>query len=174
MFSAVKDRYLNNVIYLSLYKFAIIGCGKIALRHAEQIARVGSLVAVCDIEISKADTLAHQYNASSFDNIHALLASAQFDIAVICTPNGLHAEHSIACLRHGVHVICEKPMAIKAADCVKMIEAAETARRNLFVVKQNRFNPPVAALKEKLNAGALGRIYSMQLNCFWNRSEALL
>ncbi len=154
------------------YKFAIIGCGRIAQRHAEQIARVGSLVAVCDIEQEKAAALAHAYGAVPFYNIQSLLSSSKFDIAVICSPNGLHAEHSILCLQAGVHVICEKPMAIKVEDCAKMIDASEKAARNLFIVKQNRFNPPVTALKEKLNEGAIGKIFSMQLNCFWNRKEA--
>ena len=60
-------------------------------------------------------------------------------------------------------------MAIKVADCHAMLEAAEAAERYLFIVKQNRFNPPVVAVKQQLDAGALGKIYSMQLNCFWHR-----
>ena len=124
---------------------------------------------MCDIVVSKAEAIAGQHNAKSFDNIHSLLTSSKFDIAVVCTPNGLHAEHSIQCLQAGVHVICEKPMALTAADCLKMIQASEEAGKKLFVVKQNRFNPPVAALKEKLNQHALGKIFSMQLNCFGNR-----
>lgn len=155
-----------------LYKFAIIGCGRIAKRHAEQIARVGKLVGVCDIVNEKADVLAAQYEAGPFYSLDSLLCSPlDFDIAVICTPNGLHAEHSIACLRAGLHVICEKPMALTVEDCTKMIDAAEAAGKKLFIVKQNRFNPPVVALKEKLDQEALGNIFSMQLNCFWNRSK---
>ncbi len=91
---------------------------------------------------------------------------------MICTPNGLHAQQSIQCLQEGAHVICEKPMALEVADCNKMIYASEQAARNLFVVKQNRFNPPVIALKNEMNNGALGKIFSMQLNCFWNRDAA--
>ncbi len=158
---------------MSLYKFAMIGCGRIAQRHAEQIARIGKLVGVCDVITANVDAFVNQYDARAFYNIDDLLSSSlEFDIAVICTPNGLHAEHSITCLRVGLHVICEKPMALTVQDCTKMIDAAETAGKKLFIVKQNRFNPPVAALKEKLDQHALGRIFSMQLNCFWNRSEA--
>ena len=91
------------------------------------------------------------------------------DVAVICTPNGLHAQHSIFSLRAGCHVLCEKPMAIKSADCMKMIQQAEKAGRHLFIVKQNRFNPPVVAVKALLDEKKLGNIYSLQLNCFWNR-----
>ncbi|HEX2722029.1 MAG TPA: Gfo/Idh/MocA family oxidoreductase, partial [Gemmatimonadaceae bacterium] len=73
-------------------------------------------------------------------------------------------------LDKGIHVVCEKPMAISVADCGRMIQAAERASRSLFIVKQNRFNPPVAAVKELLDSGKLGQIYSVQLNCFWNRN----
>jgi predicted dehydrogenase len=92
------------------------------------------------------------------------------DVLVVSTPNGLHAEHSIMGLNNGLHVLCEKPMAIKKADCCKMIEAAERNQKKLFIVKQNRFNPPVAAVKELLSKDSLGKIYSIQLNCFWNRN----
>jgi predicted dehydrogenase len=84
----------------------------------------------------------------------------------------LHAKHTIAALRAGSHVLCEKPMAISVADCGAMIQAAEIANRRLFIVKQNRFNPPVAAVKKLLDEGRLGKIFSVQLNCFWNRDAA--
>ena len=60
-------------------------------------------------------------------------------------------------------------MAINSSDCLMMIEEAEKAGKHLFVVKQNRFNPPVVAVKKLLDEKKLGSIYSMQLNCFWNR-----
>jgi UDP-N-acetyl-2-amino-2-deoxyglucuronate dehydrogenase len=89
----------------------------------------------------------------------------------ICTPNGLHAEHSIKALRAGRHVVCEKPMALSSNDCNRMIEESLIAQKYLFVVKQNRFNPPVQKLKEIIDEGHLGKIYSAQLNCFWNRGN---
>lgn len=94
------------------------------------------------------------------------------DVIVVCTPNGLHAEHSIAALNAGHHVLCEKPMAIHSQDCLRMIEAAERSGKQLLIVKQNRFNPPVAAVKKALDENRLGKIYSIQLNCFWNRDSA--
>lgn len=152
------------------FQFAIIGCGNIGKRHAEQIQRVGKLVAVCDIVKSKAEELGKTHNADVFSSIEELLAdNKKIDVAVICTPNGLHAQHSIISLWAGCHVLCEKPMAIKSSDCRMMIGAAEKAGKLLFVVKQNRFNPPVAAVKKLLDEKKLGNIYSIQLNCFWNR-----
>ena len=150
--------------------FAIIGCGNIAKRHAEQIQSIGKLTAVCDILKPKAYELGKKYNADVFESIEELFsAKDNIDVSVICTPNGLHARHSIYSLKAGCHVLCEKPMAVKSADCLAMMQEAEKASRHLFIVKQNRFNPPVVVVKKILDEKKLGTIYSMQLNCFWNR-----
>ena len=151
-------------------QFAIVGCGNIGKRHAEQIHSVGKLVAVCDIIRSKAEELGKKYKTEAFFSIEELFANKKnIDVAVICTPNGLHAQHSIASLQAGCHVLCEKPMAINSGDCRMMIQQAEKAGKHLFVVKQNRFNPPVVGVKKLLDEKKLGNIYSIQLNCFWNR-----
>jgi len=152
-------------------RFAILGCGRIAQRHAEQIAQRGELVAVCDVVKEKADALAAQYNAAACYSEEELFQYRQTDVVAVCTPNGWHAAHSIAALQNGFHVLCEKPMAIRTADCREMINAAAAANRQLFIVKQNRYNPPVAALKKLLDENKLGKIYSLQLNCFWNRNH---
>lgn len=151
-------------------KFAIIGCGRIAERHALQISRMAKLVAVCDIDIEKAKSLANTYNTVYFDNAQAMLDTMpEIEIVSICTPNYLHAEHSILALNYGKHVLCEKPLAINVTYAQKMIEAAVLNHKKLFVVKQNRYNPPIVALKTLLNDGKLGKINSFQINCFWNR-----
>ena len=154
-------------------KFAIIGCGRIAQRHAEHIHRLGLLVATCDIIQSKADSLATKYAAKSYNSIEDLLANeTSIDVVSICTPNGLHATHSISALNAGFHVLVEKPMAITLEDCDMMIEAATRNGKHLFAIKQNRYNPPVVAVKEAIDKGRLGKIYSLQLSCFWNRDAA--
>jgi UDP-N-acetyl-2-amino-2-deoxyglucuronate dehydrogenase len=150
--------------------FAIIGCGRIAKRHAEQILKVGKLVAVCDVVVEKANELGAVYKANVYDSIEKLLENEQsIDVVAICTPNGLHAEHSILALQASKNVLCEKPLCIHANDGEKMIAAAKAANKKLFVVKQNRYNPPIAFLKELIDANTLGKIYSFQINCFWNR-----
>jgi UDP-N-acetyl-2-amino-2-deoxyglucuronate dehydrogenase len=151
--------------------FAIIGCGRIAQRHAEHIATKGNLNAVCDIDLEKAVKLAEKYSATAYQNLEDLLvAEKDVDVISICSPNGLHAQHSIKALNAGFHVLCEKPMAINVNDCGEMIKAAEKNNRRLFAIKQNRFNPPVVAVKEAIDRGSLGKIYSVQLSCFWNRN----
>ncbi len=153
--------------------FAIIGCGRIAKRHAEQIVMHGKLTAICDIIPHKADELAKLYQAKAYYSIEELLKhETALHIVSICTPNGLHASHSILALEAGYHVLCEKPLCINVEDGKKMIAAAEKVGKKLFVVKQNRYNPPVKFLKELILNGSLGKIYSFQINCFWNRPEA--
>ncbi|MFV8346796.1 Gfo/Idh/MocA family protein [Flavobacterium sp. ZB4P13] len=153
--------------------FAIIGCGRIAQRHAEHINNNGNLVAVCDIDNEKSDLLAEKYEAKAFYSIEEMLNSddLNIDVVAVCSPNGLHSNHSILSLKSGYHVICEKPMAINVSDCGDMIQVAEKANKRLFAIKQNRFNPPVAAVKQAIDEGKLGKIYSVQLSCFWNRND---
>lgn len=152
-------------------RFALVGCGRIAQRHAEHIKNYGTLSTVCDIELIKAKKLGEKYNARYYSNIEEMLKNENenIDVVTICSPNGLHAEHSILSLNTGFHVLCEKPMAINVHDCGEMIKAAESANKRLFAIKQNRFNPPVAELKKLIDNGTLGNIFSVQLSCFWNR-----
>lgn len=150
--------------------FALVGCGRIARRHAEQIIKVGRLAAVCDILYEPAFEMAQEYNANLYLSIEELLQNEPLvDVVVICTPNGLHAQHSILSLRANKHVLCEKPLCIHTADAKKMIAAAQDADRQLYIVKQNRYNPPVEAVKQLLKDDKLGKIFSFQINCFWNR-----
>jgi len=153
-------------------RFAIVGCGRIAQRHAEHIEKIGELAAVCDIVESKAVQLSEKYNSKYFFSLDTMLSELQnVDVISICSPNGLHASHSISALNAGFHVLCEKPMAISVADCGEMIKTAERNNKRLFAIKQNRFNPPVAAVKKAIDDNRLGKIYSVQLSCFWNRNE---
>ncbi len=152
-------------------KFGIIGCGRIAQRHAEHISKKGELVAVCDVVKEKADKLGSVHHARVYYSLEDLLQTEkQLDVVSICSPNGLHAEHAIKSLKAGIHVLCEKPMAINVYDCGEMIKAAEKTNKRLFAIKQNRFNPPVEAVKKALDEDRLGKIYSVQLSCFWNRN----
>jgi len=157
---------------LEKVKFGIIGCGRIAQRHAEHINNFGELKAVADIKLERAKELGEKYKCNIYNDIDSLLASEKkIDVISICTPNGLHAEHSIKALNAGFHVLCEKPMALTVQECKMMIKAAEDNNRKLFIVKQNRFNPPIAAIKKVIDEGRLGKILNVQLNCFWNRPE---
>lgn len=100
-----------------------------------------------------------------------LLLGPSADVACICTPNGLHAEHAIQCLEAGLHVVVEKPLALKVEEAEAIIAAAKLADRQVFGVMQNRYSPASAWLKAQLEQGALGQILQVHLTCFWNRDH---
>jgi predicted dehydrogenase len=152
-------------------RFGIIGCGRIAERHAEHINNQGELVAVCDIKQERLDFFKRKYKCNTYLDIDTLVEQEkEIDVISICTPNGLHPAHTIRALSHGFHVLCEKPMATSVMDAEKMINMALRANKRLFIVKQNRFNPPVQAVKRAIDNNKFGKIFSVQLNCFWNRN----
>ncbi len=152
--------------------FAIIGCGRIAGRHAEIIRNIANLSAVCDIKPNRAIEFSEKYKAPYFTSIETLLNEASdIDVVSICTPNSFHSVHTILSLKAGKNVLCEKPMAISTAECKKMMIESDISGKDLFIVKQNRFNPPVAALKQIIDEGKLGKILNVELNCFWNRND---
>ena len=153
-------------------RFAIIGCGRIAQRHAEHSVKKGKLVAVCDTDKERRNELAEKYACKAYTTLDELLQQEkELDLVSVCTPNALHAEQSIQVLKAGIHVLCEKPMAITVEDCERMIAASDKAKKHLFIVKQNRFNVPIAELKQIIDEGRLGKIVDVQLNCFWNRNN---
>jgi len=134
--------------------------------------RVGKLVSVCDIDKNKADDFGALYNSNAWYSIDDLLKQEkEIDVICVCTPNGLHAEHSIKSLQGGKHVLCEKPMCIAMEAAWSMIDTAHFFRRKLYIIKQNRFNAPIQFVKKLLDDGKLGKISSFQLNCFWNRPQ---
>ena len=156
-----------------MYQFALIGCGRISSRHAENIQRIGKLKAVCDIVPEKADLMAKQYDCKAYYSIDELLLKEQdIDILSICTPNGYHAEHAIKSLQAGLHVLCEKPLCLTSAAAWQIIETEKFCRRKLFVVKSNRYNPTLIQVKNLLENNTMGKVYSFHLSCLWNRPEA--
>jgi UDP-N-acetyl-2-amino-2-deoxyglucuronate dehydrogenase len=155
---------------LKKINFAVIGYGRIGKRHAAIIDgyETAKLVAVCDIkEDKKADV-----TVPFFNNIKALLnANLPIDVICICTPNGLHAEHALQVLEARKNVVIEKPMALKRADCEAIIFKSLQVSRQVFCVMQNRYSPPAQWLRKVLNNNLLGKIFMVQINCFWNRDD---
>ncbi len=153
-------------------RFAIVGFGNIGRRHAEHILHNEhtALVAVCDNNPHALTRV--PIGVPSYHDLGDLLLTQRFDVLCVCTPNYLHEAHTIAGLEAGVHTVVEKPMALSVAECNRMIAAAEAAGKTIFAVKQNRYNPPVQEVKRLLSTDSLGRIFLIQVNCFWNRSDA--
>ena len=154
-------------------QISLVGCGAIGKRHAQEIIQNNhKLAAVCDIDMHRAEEVSSMYNCPVFSDINSMIQQvSNIDVVSICTPNYLHAQQSIQCLQSGKHVLCEKPMAISTQDALDMLNASKQHGKKLLVVKQNRFNAPVKAVKQLLNEGKLGNIHSFQINCYWNRPE---
>lgn len=158
---------------MSKIKFGVIGQGHIGKRHAEMIRRNPSceLVAVCDI-LSKAELGLNDLREKFYSSPAELLAAhPEIEVINVCTPNGLHARHSLMALEAGKHVVCEKPMALSKSDCEQMIYKALQNNRYVFCVMQNRYSPPSVWLKKIVEEKIIGDIFIVQLNCYWNRDD---
>jgi predicted dehydrogenase len=155
---------------LKKINFAVIGYGRIGKRHAAIIDGYenAELVAVCDIKEEKKGSV----NVPFFKNIKELLnANLSIDVICICTPNGLHAEHALQVLEARKNVVIEKPMALKKVDCEAIIFKSLQVSKQVFCVMQNRYSPPAQWLYKVLNDSLLGKVYMVQINCFWNRDD---
>lgn len=159
-----------------MLKFALVGCGRIAKRHAELLGsgqiENARLVAVCDIVPEKANLIGEQFSVPWFTDMHLMMSECDVDVVVILTESGRHAEHVIAMAGYGKHIVVEKPMALTLTDADAMIETCEKAGIRLFVVKQNRFNVPVRKLREALDAGRFGKLVMGTVRVRWCRPQA--
>jgi UDP-N-acetyl-2-amino-2-deoxyglucuronate dehydrogenase len=153
-------------------KFAVVGCGHIGKRHAQVIEENPQAELAALIDIQKRELLNIQSDVPFFLSLKEFFESnITTDVVNIATPNGLHAQHAIECLQHDKHVVIEKPMTLQTADAIAIIDAAKRYGKQIFIVKQNRYSPPVAWLKKIVDEDILGKIFSVQMNCFWNRDE---
>ena len=159
-----------------MLNFALIGCGRIAKRHAELLGtgkiKGASLVAVCDIIEEKAKLIGEKYNVPYFTDIDEMLSSKiPIDVVSILTPSGLHAEHTIKVASYKKHIVVEKPMALTLSDADEMIKNCDINGCKLFVVKQNRFNIPVQKLREALESGRFGKLVLGTVRVRWCRTQ---
>jgi len=153
--------------------FALIGCGRIASRHADSLSEIkdARLVAVCDTIETRALNFAKKYNANSFVDYRRMLDDKNIDVINIATPSGLHAQMAIDALSSGKHVIVEKPLAMNLDQIDLIIECVHKTKRKLCVVLQNRFNPPVQELKAIIDAGKLGNTLLGNATVRWYRPQ---
>lgn len=152
----------------------LVGCGRISERHFEAIAaeRALRLAAVCDEEPARAAAAGARWGVPWFTSYPAMLSEVPAEIAVICTPSGLHPRHGILAAERGLHVVCEKPMATRLEEADALVRACDDAGVLLFVVKQNRLNPAIQLLKSAIDRGRFGRIYMANTTVRWNRPQS--
>lgn len=160
-----------------MLNFAIVGCGRIAKRHAEILGTgqiTGArLVAVCDVVENRARDFGEKYSVPFFTDYHRMMhtAGAKIDVVSIATPSGKHASVCLDLASYRKHLIVEKPMALTLQDADAMIEACEHAGVRLFVVKQNRYNLPVVKLREAMEAGRFGKLVMGTVRVRWCRTQ---
>jgi UDP-N-acetyl-2-amino-2-deoxyglucuronate dehydrogenase len=154
-------------------KFAIAGYGYIGKRHAEMVESHPEAELSCLIDTNE-EVLASKKRDGvvCFDSVDVFLKSThEADVLIIATPNGLHAQHALAALKAGKHVIIEKPMALNKSEAEDIINLAAKYGKLVLVVVQNRYAERCIWLKQMVDTGKLGRVFMVVVNCFWNRDE---
>ena len=154
-------------------RVALVGCGRISKNHLDAIAKVPelALVSVADTSLTRASEVGAAHGVPAFGSLEEMLAQVPSDLVAVCTPSGLHPQHGIEAARAGRHVLTEKPMAISLAGADDLVQACDTAGVHLFVVKQNRLNPPIQLLKRAVDKGRFGRIYMANTTVRWTRPQ---
>ena len=160
-------------------RVAILGFGGIARLHYTaycQLQKEGLPLRVADVctkDVESvytpirinfdADTESLDPEIPVFSDMEEMLARVDFDLVDICLPTFLHASAAIRMLEAGKHVLCEKPMALSAADCEAMVAAAHKADRRLMIGHSARFNGYYRFLHDTIAANDLGRLYHLRL-----------
>jgi UDP-N-acetyl-2-amino-2-deoxyglucuronate dehydrogenase len=165
---------------MSSISFSVVGFGRIGQRHAKIIHEHPecTLESVCDTDAQHFDQRGSLGfpELPTYSDVNDLIQAEQTsgqrsDVVTIATPNGFHAPYAVKLLRAGYHVVIEKPMGIKSAECEEVLIAEKETGKHVFVVKQNRYSPPSVWLKGIVQSGTLGDILMVQTNCYWNRDQ---
>jgi len=182
----------KNSIESEKINIALVGCGRISERHIKAIINENKrcrLIALCDnsekrIKEAKEslkkeikNTPYFEENLKSYNSYEKMLLEHQkkhlrIDLIILTTPSGLHPNQTILAANIGINVCTEKPMSIKLRDAEKMIKSCKTNNVKLFVVKQNRFNPTLQALKKNVESNKFGNIGIVNINVFWQRPQS--
>lgn len=158
-------------------KFALIGCGRIAVNHIKAVVNNDlDMVAVCDLIPDQIDVL---FGKTGYDKPveryqdykHMLKEHPEIQLVSIATDSGVHAEIVLYCIDQGVNVIVEKPMAMSMADADEIVRRSEEKGVMVSVCHQNRFNVAVQQMRQALEAGRFGRISHGSINVRWNRGK---
>jgi UDP-N-acetyl-2-amino-2-deoxyglucuronate dehydrogenase len=155
------------------FRIALVGCGRISKNHFEAIDQIDGLelVAVSDTDPERAKRAGTEWKVPHFTSYEQMLAESKADVVTIATPSGLHPEQGVAAAKAGKHVVMEKPMAISLTGADALVQACDKAGVQLFVVKQNRLNPPVQLLKRAVDRNRFGRIYMASCTVHWARPQ---
>ncbi|MBI2302708.1 MAG: Gfo/Idh/MocA family oxidoreductase [Armatimonadetes bacterium] len=130
------------------------------------------LVCLCDMNEVRLKAVGAELGVKTlYTDAETMFREAELDAVSVATPNAWHAPLSIAALKAGLHVLCEKPMAMRAEECMAMNAAAAKAKRNLMINFSYRFSDLSRALKQQVDAGAIGKVYFART--VWHRRRGV-
>lgn len=150
---------------IGMYNIGIIGCGKIAqIRHIPEYeaCEEAKLYGFYDLNMQRARELAEKYNGKAYASVEELLKDKEIDAVSVCTSNNTHAEISIAAMKAGKHVLCEKPMAITLEECERMVQVAKEENRYLMIDQNQRRAKAHVKAKEMIQDGKIGKILTFR------------
>jgi len=156
-------------------RWGLLAAGTIAAHFAAGVdeSKHGTLAAVAARDGGRAREFATRFEIpKAYGSYEDLLADPDVDAVYVSTPHALHKQWAIAAAEAGKHVLSEKPMATRYEEAVDFINACDAAGVRLFVVKQNRGNPPLRLLKRAITQGRFGRINLVTVNLFWRREQS--
>lgn len=156
------------------FKVGIIGCGNIFPMHAQSLVNTPgvSIKAVCDIKPKRSRSAARRYKCKPYFDYKKMLRSEDLDCVHILTPHYLHSPMVIEAARRKIHILCEKPIAIKPADAAKMVALCRKNRVRLGVVSQNRYNPGSQLVKKNLINGRLGKVKAVKIVVSYHKPDS--
>jgi predicted dehydrogenase len=145
-------------------RFGLIGAGGIARAYLEAFDYSGmaQLVGVADVRAESAAEFAKRAGCSSYSSHLELLAKAEIDAAVVCTPPATHAQVAIDLLSRGVSVLCEKPLTIDVPSAHRMLRAAAAGRAILTMASKFRYVDDVVKAKSIVDAGTIGDVVMIE------------
>jgi predicted dehydrogenase len=161
---------------MSKVRFALLGCGNIARKHAHALheyleeAEIGAFV---DLNISRAREFSAKYGAPAFSNIPEMMREVgdHIDVFSVLTPSGTHCGNVLELAEYGKPIVVEKPLALRLEDADRMIESCDLHGVKLFVVHQNRYNLPIVKAREALEQGRFGRLVLGTVRLRWTRDQ---
>lgn len=150
-----------------MFKIGIIGCGKIAqVRHIPEYAAHpdAELAGFYDLNKERAEELAILHGGKAYESYEELLADPEINAVSVCVANHAHAEITMAALRAGKHVLCEKPMAMTLAECEAMVDTAKETGRFLMIGHNQRLAKAHAKARKLVESGLIGTIVTFKTN----------
>jgi predicted dehydrogenase len=140
-------------------RVGLLGAGNISDTHARAARAIDGveIAAVCGANRDKVARLANTYGGVAYDDLDGFLAHRPMDVVAIGSPSGLHAEQTIKVMRHGLHVLVEKPLDVTTSKVDAVIAEAARAGVKVGVFFQDRLRPDVVAMKKLIDAGRLGK-----------------